>query len=505
MAYRSSAIDLGRSERWDRDRFHSERERYGDVRERYEEEDRYYSRGPPLRSPERVREHSVDAHFERRYSRPQEEEVVYRDRRVTYDDEPRYMRRSPPVSEVDRRVVIQKERVRSPSPRRPGLLRRQSSLDTFDRRPRGYYEREEYGPPARINREEFRPPNYVPIPLPRARALPPPRRYAEREYYDEIQVSDPHYYGDDDFHAYPERVREKEIIRTRRRNRSRESRGTSRHGSTIRSSSRSSSVTSSSSSSSGGTTVKSEYPKKGKTRIPSRLVSKRALIDMGYPFIEEGNTIVVQKALGQENIDDLLKLSEDYKKSELELVAARSSAGDIVEEREVFEREVVVSAPAPPPPPPVVIPVAPPMPVMTPAIPPPPPVEVVNTTTVVRELSPARSYTTSTSATPVVVDARPREISDEIPVGPLALVTAERHRSRDRSDIRSEIRHLERELARREHRHHDRDIVKAERLSTGELVLYEEKVEEVIEPRRGVRIEKDKKGRMSISVPKYSR
>lgn len=31
----------------------------------------------------------------------------------------------------------------------------------------------------------------------------------------------------------------------------------------------------------------------------------------------QGNTIVVLKALGQENIDDLLKLSEDYKKSEL--------------------------------------------------------------------------------------------------------------------------------------------------------------------------------------------
>lgn len=31
----------------------------------------------------------------------------------------------------------------------------------------------------------------------------------------------------------------------------------------------------------------------------------------------QGNTVVVLKALGQENIDDLLKLSEDYKKSKL--------------------------------------------------------------------------------------------------------------------------------------------------------------------------------------------
>jgi hypothetical protein len=34
-------------------------------------------------------------------------------------------------------------------------------------------------------------------------------------------------------------------------------------------------------------------------------------------------------------------------------------------------------------------------------------------------------------------------------------------------------------------------------------VLYEEKIEKIEEPSRGVRIEKDKKGRMSISVPKY--
>lgn len=76
----------------------------------------------------------------------------------------------------------------------------------------------------------------------------------------------------------------------------------------------------------------------------------------------------------------------------------------------------------------------------------------------------------------------------------------------------------ERELLRPERRHHrhhshsrhrshshstERELVSAERLPTGELVLYEEQVERIEEPRRGVRIEKDKKGRMSISVPKY--
>ncbi|KAF9875129.1 hypothetical protein CkaCkLH20_07395 [Colletotrichum karsti] len=62
----------------------------------------------------------------------------------------------------------------------------------------------------------------------------------------------------------------------------------------------------------------SQYPKKGKTRIPARLVSRRALIDLGYPHIEEGKTIIVLKALGQDNIDELLTLSEEYRMSERE-------------------------------------------------------------------------------------------------------------------------------------------------------------------------------------------
>lgn len=281
---------------WDRERFMYERDR--DRDRYYEEDDRYH------RSGTKYREHSADERYERRERRPFEDEVVIRDsRKVYYDEpEPRFSRhRSPPPDlERDRRVVIERERQRvaSPSPpNRPAFLRRQSSLDTFDRRPRGHHyeedERERYGPPAR--REDFRPRPYEPIPLPRSRALPPPRRFAERDSFDEIRVSDPDYYGDEEYRSYPERVREREIIRTKRRDHSpsahthRSSRTRSHRGSTVRSSSRSSTTTSSSGSSSGGTTVtvKSEYPKKGKTRIPARLASKRALIDLGYPFVEE--------------------------------------------------------------------------------------------------------------------------------------------------------------------------------------------------------------------------
>lgn len=305
MAYRASTGELA-SDRWDRDRFTQERERgggggsrYGDERERFEERDRLPARGPP---PTRLREHSVDERFERdprRDPRPWDDDYVSRDRPY-WEDEPR-QRRSPPT-EFDRRVQMDRERAyRDPSPpRRPGqLIRRQSSLDTFDRRPapRFYeHEREEYGPPARRAdyRPDPRPDPYEPVPLPRSRALPPPRMYAERDY-DEIKVSDPDHYGDDDFRGYPERVTEREVTRTRRRRDRSSSRTTHRSrrshhaASTVRSSSKSSSKTSDSASSSGGTTVtvKSEYPKKGKTRIPGRLVSKRALIDLGYPFIEE--------------------------------------------------------------------------------------------------------------------------------------------------------------------------------------------------------------------------
>lgn len=270
----------GRADRWDRERFHWETggTRF-DERSRYDDDDdaRSYTRraSPPLRFREdEKRRSAVDDDFARRERR-------------YYEDGPRPARRAPsPRREEYERLVTMEAGPRSPSPRRPQrpgtLLRRQSSLDTFDRRPRGFHDHvEEHGPPAR--REDYRPAPYVPIPLPRTRALPPPRRY---EHLDEIRISDPDHYGDDAFHAYPERaVREREVVRTRRRERS-HSRTRSHRSSTVRSSSRSSS-TSSGSSSRTATTVKSEYPKKGKTRIPAKLVSKRAIIELGYPFEEE--------------------------------------------------------------------------------------------------------------------------------------------------------------------------------------------------------------------------
>jgi hypothetical protein len=132
------------------------------------------------------------------------------------------------------------------------------------------------------------------------------------------------------------------------------------------------------------------------------------------------------------------------------------------------------------------------------------PVEFVNTTTtrVVRDVSPARtvsSYTTGTSydtyttdstyAPPYVMNAQPQYAQNQqMAMVPVTTAVEKRHRSRSRH-----------------HRHSSRDLVNAERLPTGELVLFEETVERIEEPNRGVRVEKDKRGRMSISVPKYPR
>lgn len=260
------------TERWDRDRVY-ERDRF--------EDDKYYMRGG------RGREQSEDRYDRRRFY----EDDFVRDRRY-HDDDLRYEPRREPARqpEIDRRVVMEKERdrdyYRDNSPRRPAFLRRQSSLDTYDRRPIRHVldQREEYPPPARredIFRDEYRAPAYTPIPIPRARGLPPPGRRDDR-YYDDYRPES-EYHPDDDYRHMPERIREREVIREReKRDRSRESKATRTH--THRSSSRSSS---SSSSSAGGATLRSEYPKKGKTKIPARLVSKRALIDLGYPYVEE--------------------------------------------------------------------------------------------------------------------------------------------------------------------------------------------------------------------------
>jgi hypothetical protein len=227
---------------------------------------------------------------------------------------------------------------------------------------------------------------------------------------------------------------------------------------------------------------------------------------------------------------------------EVEMSGGRSEAGTVVEEH----RTEVFTVPAPPPPPPGWIPPPPGWVPPPPGwVPPPPPgnLEVITDTKITethRSPSPARSHRGHHHHHdgPIIIDAgRPREVSDvvetrrtdiyersdPIPVGPLALAIPERHRSRDERAVRAEIKALEAEKeALRAEKRADREMRKADRIrrgaraSEGELVLYDRETidrpgeevtivrrERVSEPEGGVRIEKDKKGRMAISVPKY--
>ncbi len=162
------------------------------------------------------------------------------------------------------------------------------------------------------------------------------------------------------------------------------------------------------------------------------------------------------------------------------------------------------------------------------------------TTVQIRDVSPTRSYTTATTSTALTtMQARSRqpaiivdsgspavEISEDVAVGPLALVAVDNrhrhHRSRSSHSSMGGDGALYARIHDRHHHHHHhydgghryyesrdyydrpgREVVRAERLGTGEIVVYEEQIERIEEPRHGVRIEKDKKGRMAISVPKY--
>lgn len=191
----------------------------------------------------------------------------------------------PTLSEANRGALV---------PARPRFVRRQSSLDTFDRKP------------MRYDREEWRPPSYVPYALPYrggGRGYDP---YYEDYRYRERDLSP----------GWEEEYRD---VRVRRKSRG----GRHRHRRE-----RSLSVSSSSSSSSEGrrssTTVRTSRTEKkvetllgrrGKTRMPKRLVHKQAIMDLGLPYEEEEHFIIVQRALEKDHIDDVIKRSEGYRDS----------------------------------------------------------------------------------------------------------------------------------------------------------------------------------------------
>ncbi|KAJ5484051.1 hypothetical protein N7539_005847 [Penicillium diatomitis] len=268
-----------------------------ETRDRHE---RRHSRGPPVMDrPRQVDDERFEFRMREadRYGPPARAPGRY------YEDE-HLVRSSGALVPHDRR----RRRDESPSFAPPRLVRRQSSLDTFDRIPRRKMETLE----ARDRPRGAPRAPHVPAP-PRAA----PGHYREREIYEDIRIAEPDLYGDEEFRGFRER---RSMDHHRRR-------------------------------SSSGTRSRREekpYPRKGKTRIPRKWVHVHAILDLGYPFKEDGEVIVIQKALSKEQIDEVISLSKEFRRPaehvETEyLRVPRSPVRTIPRERVTTEHLVVDS------------------------------------------------------------------------------------------------------------------------------------------------------------------
>ena len=143
-------------------------------------------------------------------------------------------------------------------------------------------------------------PAYTPIPL--------PIRRPEEEYYYE------HHHHPDENYREVEIKRERSVHRRRGRAKSHKSSKapSTKAASTVRSSS-SSSSSSSSYEESRVSTSPPRVGKKGKTRMPKRLVHRDALHDLAYPYDEEEDFFMLRIALEKDQIDEVIKISEMYK------------------------------------------------------------------------------------------------------------------------------------------------------------------------------------------------
>ena len=231
--------------RWDRDTFAREREerqRGPAIAERERAYEGY--RSPPRRGAEVIERKFVE---EDRYG-PRGSRVEKK-----YFEEQDYLYNDPRAA---RGAMVPFRERPEPPPPRPGLLRRQSSLDTFDRKPTRRYD----------DFDDRRIPAALPPPPDRV-ARP---RYEERIYYDDVRVQEPE-------EGYRE-VREREWITQRRRDSS-------------HSRERARSIADQS--------VREEFveevieerekpfPRRGKTRMPKRIVRVEVLRQIGYPYHEE--------------------------------------------------------------------------------------------------------------------------------------------------------------------------------------------------------------------------
>lgn len=264
-------------ERWNPERFERERADRSRgpgpalvERDVYEEHDFFQPRPQraPVTAPPRRRERSAEGFYDRSgRDRIAEKDVYISEERYGpparrprggpgryYDEEIDSFDEGPPRGQMVRRVDFDRDYAPSPprAPPRPGIIRRQSSLDTFDRKPLP-----RYGAPLRA------PPETIVMPV-RERRHPSPPRYIDRDYYEEHDIFDEDYKGGF-------RERERSTVRKRRSSPSPEPeyREVDTYEEVIEEE------------------VEKPFPRKGKTRMPGRLVNKRAVIELGYPFEEE--------------------------------------------------------------------------------------------------------------------------------------------------------------------------------------------------------------------------
>lgn len=337
--FRSSNDDLAYGDipqRWDRERF----ERFGrGGPTRFEDDYRFVERDSPGRRDVAVAEHVESSRPGRRFEERdrfwEEDRVRSRPRRRTDRElfgevDPREIAELALVPARRKSITREDWELDQRGPPRPSLLRRQSSLDTFDRRP------------TRAEKEEYRIPPYTPVPLPIRR---------HRDGWDET-----HYYRDYE----PEDYREVEIQRERsihRRRGPKSEKSASKAPSSSSSSSSSEEIKSVKASTKapstrakstraptihesfheesihedieppGAPSIRESFHetafeesvreerrfKKGKTRMPKRLVRREAVMDLGYPFDEEEDFFVLRIALEKEQIDEVIKISEQYK------------------------------------------------------------------------------------------------------------------------------------------------------------------------------------------------
>ena len=143
-------------------------------------------------------------------------------------------------------------------------------------------------------------PPYTPIPL--------PIRRPEEEYYYE------HHHHPDENYREVEIKRERSVHR--RGGRAKSHKSSKAPSTKAPSTVRSASTSSSSSSSYEESRVSTSPPrvgKKGKTRMPKRLVHRDALHDLAYPYDEEEDFFMLRIALEKDQIDEVIKISEMYK------------------------------------------------------------------------------------------------------------------------------------------------------------------------------------------------